>query len=43
MDLGELEQMRYENERRMKELEEMYMRKKENSQVGRIMREKMGY
>lgn len=43
LELGELEQMRYENERRLKELEEIYMRKKENSSVGRIMRERMGY
>jgi len=27
----------------MRELEEIYMRKRENSSVGRIMREKMGY
>jgi hypothetical protein len=35
--------MRQENEQRLKELEQIYMRKKENSSVGRIMREKMGY
>lgn len=32
-----------ENEKRLKELEEIYIRKKENSQVGRIMRERMGF
>lgn len=32
-----------ENEKRLRELEEVYMRKRENSQVGRIMREKMGF
>lgn len=31
LDLDELEEMRRENEFRMRELEEMYMRKKENS------------
>lgn len=35
--------MRTQNERRLKELEEIYMSKKENSQVGRIIRERMGY
>jgi len=31
LDLDELEYMRMENEKRLKELEEIYMRKKENS------------
>lgn len=35
--------MRKENEQRLKELEEVYMRKRENSSVGRIMRERMGF
>lgn len=35
--------MRVENERRLKELEEIYLRKKENSQVGKIIRDRMGY
>lgn len=35
--------MRFENEKRLKELEEVYMRKKENSTVGKIMRERMGF
>lgn len=43
LDLDELERMRAENDKRLRELEEMYMRKKENTQVGRIMRERMGY
>lgn len=32
-----------ENDKRLKQLEEVYMRKKENSTVGKIMRERMGY
>lgn len=43
LDLDELERMRSENEARLKELEEIYNRKRENTQVGKIMREKMGY
>jgi hypothetical protein len=43
LDIEELEMMRTENDKRLKELEEVYMRKRENSQVGRIMREKMGF
>lgn len=35
--------MRAENERRLKQLEEIYNRKKENSSVGRIIRDRMGY
>lgn len=35
--------MRQEQEKRLKELEEVYMSKKENSQVGRIIRERMGH
>jgi len=42
LDINELEDMRKENERRLKELEEVYMSKKENSQVGRIIRDRMG-
>jgi hypothetical protein len=42
-DLDELEQMRKQNEIRLKELEAMYMSKKMNSSVGRIIRDKMGY
>ena len=34
--------MKSENEVRLKELEEMYMSKKENSGVGRVIRERMG-
>ena len=43
MDLDELEEMRRENERRLKELEEIYMRKRENTGVGRVIRERMGW
>ena len=43
LDLEELEMMRTQNEKRLRELEEVYMRKQENTQVGRIMRERMGY
>ena len=35
--------MRQEQEKRLRELEEIYMSKKENSQVGRIIRERMGH
>ena len=35
--------MRAEQEKRLKELEDVYMSKKENSQVGRIIRERMGH
>lgn len=43
LDLDELERMREENAKRVRELEEMYMNKKQNSTVGKIIREKMGY
>lgn len=43
LDLDEIEYMRSENEIRLKELEEMYMRKRETGQVGKIIRDKMGY
>ena len=43
MTLEELEFMRKENEERLKMLEEVYNRKKENSGVGRVIREKMGF
>ncbi len=43
LDLDELERMREENDARLKELEEVYNRKRENTQVGKIMREKMGF
>lgn len=35
--------MRSENEKRLKQLEEIYNRKKENSSIGRIIRDRMGY
>ncbi len=35
--------MRAENERRLQELQEMYMMKKQNSSVGRIIRDRMGF
>ena len=35
--------MREENEKRLKELEEVYMRKRENQGVGRVIRERMGF
>jgi hypothetical protein len=35
--------MRSENEERLKQLEEMYLAKRTNTSVGRIIREKMGY
>jgi hypothetical protein len=43
MSLDELERMRKENEERLKMLEETYLRKKENSGVGKSMRERMGF
>jgi hypothetical protein len=43
LDIDELEEMRKEHEKRLKELERVYMSKKENSSVGRIIRERMGY
>ena len=42
MSLEELELMRIENDERLRELEEVYMKKKVNSGVGRKIREKMG-
>ena len=43
LDLDDLERMRLENEERLKQLEEMYLSKKQNSSVGRMMRERMGF
>lgn len=42
IDLDELERMKEENERRMRELEEVYFGKRENAQVGKIIRDRMG-
>jgi hypothetical protein len=41
--LEELEEQRRQNEERLRELEEIWMRKKQNSGVGRQIREKMGF
>jgi hypothetical protein len=41
--LEDLEQMRKENEERLRELEQVYNRKKENSGIGKAIRQKMGY
>lgn len=43
VDLDELEQMRKENEQRLKELQEAYYGKRENATVGKVMRERMGF
>lgn len=43
LDIDELEEMRKEHEKRLRELEKVYMSKKENSSVGRIIRERMGF
>jgi hypothetical protein len=43
VDLDELEQMRKENEYRLKELQEAYYGKRENATVGKVMRERMGF
>ncbi len=42
LSLEELEEMRMENESRLRQLEEVYHRKKENSGVGRVIRDRMG-
>ena len=43
LDLDDLERMRRENEERLKQLEEMYLSKKQNSSIGRMIRSNMGY
>jgi hypothetical protein len=43
LTLEELEEQRTANEKRLKELEQIYMNKRQNSGVGRIIRENMGY
>ena len=43
MSLTELEDMRRANEERLKQLEDIYNRKKENTGVGRVIRERMGF
>ena len=43
LDLDELEIMREENEVRLRQLEELYMNKRQNATAGRMIREKMGY
>jgi len=43
MSLDELEEMRKENEERLKQLEEVYYKKKVNANVGKAIREKMGF
>jgi len=42
IDLEELEFMKSENQKRLRELEDAYYGKQENSQVGKVMRERMG-
>ena len=41
-DIDELERAKKENEKRLKELERIYMSKKENSGVGKVIRDRMG-